>query len=1243
MLTLEQYTEAERLGAKYNYKGARLSGKFTDIFIATQRFNRRFYSVIPPKEYKLFKIIFEIPYEALSNVGKDKIERLLEEYLDLESKEEDESRESLIERINEQKLKLETTNRNKEIDYQLQVEQAKKNVATVNARLRKFEKYVEKILPEATPEEEDVLVDQQEQIISELKVEKEVLKEKIARDPMVIKFNDFEAKGFFNAYHIQGTGSLVAFSVLFNKEYKIYPVDYREPTFEEIEAFRQQLILVRQTASKYNIGKGYRLYNKSFQLYISSERDFATDNTQILTNEVGFLTENLDKQDAVDKEGIPISASENFFWKIQKILANSKELLGYREIYNGWLNLDGFVLLFVKNDFVEGSDFKSCWNRKKIDGSDNLCGKIALEMAGHQIKCDYAEISEIDNYIKYIKENKVNMCVIENTCCVAREKLEIIKKRSCIKFNNGKENINLYKIDISDLRTRILCGDYKTMSHALYVYDRKSNHIDKVISLKDLFYNPETGDIYRRYIKAKSEFGIYLKAKEAYNMAVISGMFKGKAKLKERYLFLDYEAIIKWRTRCTTSYSHSLLDLSMEQLVELSNSDKNKNVDRVNEIIDFNSSFYLGYESGKIIKDYLDARKDVKYTIVTFNGSNYDHQILYNSLLCLDETYATNPFWTGTKLVDFTIDHRHTMFDLRKHLVGSLDGLCKSFKVNTAAKGSFDHAEAQRLYDQGILIEEMSKNDNLKKYNILDVASLAIIFCRYKQAVDEMVEKEPLLKSLKLKSIDQFKTIGSYVFEMCSSFWKAKGIKLPNFKDPSLHKHYNSQIKDSRGGRVQLNQVCMLENMASQDVTSAYPFHMLINSVYFPCGEIIESSYENMPSDKMGFFHCTVDQSNLHKDKKIICERVENGNDWRTDNVIQDVFISTVKIDQLLEYGCSVQARDGYYFTDKIKNYELFEPLVCFMKEKNRQDILKETDSPDYNPALREVCKLAMNSMSGKMIEKLHLDKVEEVTIAKYEKLLKNDKYYQVTLIRAMNEGNKLIVSYRIKADTQMHKTRPIYIGNLIYDYQHKYMYDHIFSKVDFINTDTDSAHMTQTECEKWLKYATITKVPHWPETENFDPKLKDHMLYVEGSKVFGSFDNEFAGGYKKQYYCGKKLYLAVGDKKGVKIEKMSLKGIGKKDRVLPEKFNIPSADKLAIKYSLIPEKMRLSHYLFDIHDRYPSLDDCKEEVFKRLIFQGKILTISPNFIRELHDKDGKIHSTISVDYRIKETKITIS
>ena len=107
------------------------------------------------------------------------------------------------------------------------------------------------------------------------------------------------------------------------------------------------------------------------------------------------------------------------------------------------------------------------------------------------------------------------MCVIENTCCVAREKLEIIKKRSCIKFNNGKENINLYKIDISDLRTRILCGDYKTMSHALYVYDRKSNHIDKVISLKDLFYNPETGDIYRRYIKAKSEFGIYLKAKDS--------------------------------------------------------------------------------------------------------------------------------------------------------------------------------------------------------------------------------------------------------------------------------------------------------------------------------------------------------------------------------------------------------------------------------------------------------------------------------------------------------------------------------------------------------------------------------------------------------------------------------------------------------------------------------------------------------------------------------------------------------
>jgi hypothetical protein len=67
------------------------------------------------------------------------------------------------------------------------------------------------------------------------------------------------------------------------------------------------------------------------------------------------------------------------------------------------------------------------------------------------------------------------------------------------------------------------------------------------------------------------------------------------------------------------------------------------------------------------------------------------------------------------------------------------------------------------------------------------------------------------------------------------------------------------------------------------------------------------------------------------------------------------------------------------------------------MNEKNRQDTLKNT--PEYNPALRELCKLFSNCLSGKVIQKNYEDIFQRVD---------NSRELKNTLEKI--EGNKFYV-----------------------------------------------------------------------------------------------------------------------------------------------------------------------------------------------------------------------------------------
>ena len=294
--------------------------------------------------------------------------------------------------------------------------------------------------------------------------------------------------------------------------------------------------------------------------------------------------------------------------------------------------------------------------------------------------------------------------------------------------------------------------------------------------------------------------------------------------------------------------------------------------------------------------------------------------------------------------------------------MGSLSANCKSFKINCCSKKSFDHHKAQQLHEDGLLIDFITDNDELKEYNEFDVLATAVLFCKYRKALNDIDATKPYASDL-----HNVKTIGSLIYKVFESSKVKKEYDLPKMD----FKQYSDLQKCKIAGRVELfNGIQKVEErLVSTDVCSLYPYVMSVAPVYYPCGELVNTQ-EYMGDDVLGFYYCDIDQSNLKAMNltKIYARKTEIENDWGYDGVLENYLVSNVIIGLLKKFNCGVVIKNGFYFTEKKKSCDMFDFLLDFMKEKNEQDTLNKNKYQLYNQALRETLKLLMNSLSGKVI-----------------------------------------------------------------------------------------------------------------------------------------------------------------------------------------------------------------------------------------------------------------------------------
>ncbi|KAG1001070.1 hypothetical protein G6F27_013219 [Rhizopus arrhizus] len=212
----------------------------------------------------------------------------------------------------------------------------------------------------------------------------------------------------------------------------------------------------------------------------------------------------------------------------------------------------------------------------------------------------------------------------------------------------------------------------------------------------------------------------------------------------------------------------------------------------------------------------------------------------------------------------------------------------------------------------------------------------------------------------------------------------------------------------------------------------------------YPIGQPTSTSHYR--HDKIGFYRCIVKKQ---PERNIIPKREETLN-WTYRGEI-NAMLTSVDIECLWKHGGVVEIIAGYYWEEDQDDIfsEFFSPII---DEKYRQDEWKGTER--YNAALRETCKLLMNSLSGKLQQRLFETLIELIRgnddLQSFRKKTKNSTETFTSIGKwYIARGERLNVRPKM----------PTIWGSLILAYARSYMYDEILSRIQHIyGMDTDSA-----------------------------------------------------------------------------------------------------------------------------------------------------------------------------------------
>ena len=855
--------------------------------------------------------------------------------------------------------------------------------------------------------------------------------------------------------------------------------------------------------------------------------------------------------------------------------------------------------------------------------------------------------------------------------------------------NYFKVNINVYLDEIIEVKTiHDTPTSNKTSVKVKYVYAYKSQknfkettdillkdeHYSLIVEKRELNYDPICGELLKTTSngpKKMSKLAIR-KSLERQDRTIESK--KDKKKLEDydrKFIFFDIETVFDPKERNTIKpYSISFYVIDEKSIFN----PNEKNIESYKE----RTRFFHGEDCIDDFVEWIEYNStDIRYVLIGYNNSRFDNFPLIKGLM--DSDIFTSMLYVQNSILQLNFGSRHKCFDLCRFTMCSLKAACKDFKVYPNKIEGFSHEEVQKVYNEGgqhALEKWIEKNKTkLEDYNKTDVLATAALFYAVRSGFRKMTNVDILdystLAQLSFKCFKNSLNVYEEVVVQTKKKYDAeiKVTKKFDISAPKTKEDDDFIRKAITGGRCQCftDKPYTDEQLRCVDVKSLYPYVML--NRHYPVGEYKRT--DKYIDNKLGIY-CVliIDQPKI----KIIPDRSTEVLDWDSEN---DIYknITSIEIECLKRHGGKIefipddQGYIGLYWEESTT--ELYNDFFLKIKnEKTKQDILKadvkdrkklikeikdesvrkevKETKEEYNPALRNIAKLLLNSLSGKMVQR-NFDTKEE--------MVKNDKEEQKFISKTKNDITLVATfgPYRILSGTleddlvyKQRYAKPSYLGVFIYAHSRTYMYDILYSNYNVLYTDTDSGIINDKDYQDFSKkyIKVIGKGCHryykLTSTKTDTPTIGGD---------FGQFEEELDTKGKKceSYIMAKKVYcIEIKDKDG-KIQSKSkyrMKGIK-----LPREDNQWSGDVLLSKKQLeeikkYNEKKNgdKSIYLFNLkkklNEEHASLRKLAEEdkldiqMFRNLHKDGKITFLCGGIkkTKQLEMKQSYILKTITLE-----------
>ncbi len=497
--------------------------------------------------------------------------------------------------------------------------------------------------------------------------------------------------------------------------------------------------------------------------------------------------------------------------------------------------------------------------------------------------------------------------------------------------------------------------------------------------------------------------------------------------------------------------------------------------------------------------------KGRKKYLVGFNNSRFDNHILLRQVLKRDKI-PTLCVFAGSAIINMNV-MGFIVRDVQRFVQTNLRDACKSFGCEIT-KGELDHEKIQeaRLINRLQTCLKDSKG-TIEDYIKRDVECTGELFFKVKKAIKEMIGTK----------VESHLTLAAMMYK---GFCHVNTKALPVVRDVAIDAMIRSAVIGGRAQVFELGKVVEDREVVCLDMTSEYPYVMCTQS--FPVGQP-KTTPAYVPGH-IGVYQITVtEQPALN----ILPKRAADLSlDWDYSGVIK-MIATSVDIELLLKYGADIQVSNGVYWEES--STDIFKEFLMPMINKKM-----ELDADGSNIALRNMCKLGLNGLSGKLIQKLYKSLVSllcsEKDLLNFTSKVSPEYMLlpAVELHHMIGQGTKLNVENKI----------PSVWGVLIYSYARSMMYEFVTLFNDRYGMDTDSLFTSRAEYSRVLS-------EHPELFGNNLGQFKEELskLTLEGD--VGPFG----------IYVNKKTYVNYVIRGGKEVAiKMRMKGVNtKKDKVVTE------------------------------------------------------------------------------------------